>query len=145
MEYPKDKKKFIKEFANRTIENYTYIKSREGAPDFSVTQLINSFLGLIVFPSEGIENYELLSELRKKKLDQINWLEFEYVAHPEIEENTPQEFGDFIRFLRHGIAHGLLDFETEGETKEISAILIRNDERRYKGMKVRIRIEQIDK
>ncbi len=54
MEY----RNFDMDFAKRTWENLVYIRERscEGVGVYEVTQLINSFLGLIVFPFESAKN-----------------------------------------------------------------------------------------
>ena len=58
---------FTKDFVERTLENLKYIEEaeKEGRSTYEVTQLINSFLGLIVFPQEQDEE-----KIRKVEIDQ---------------------------------------------------------------------------
>lgn len=46
---------FTRDFAERTLKNLDYIETSEkkGENTYEITQLINSFLGLIVFPQEN--------------------------------------------------------------------------------------------
>ena len=88
MEY----KDVLADFARRTLENLSRIRALEqeqrdaGIPlerlsAFSVTQQVNSFLGLVVFPKEGYED-----DIPEKTLEQLvldGW------PSPEITRPTP--------------------------------------------------------
>ena len=48
----------IQDFAKRTLENYKNYYGR-----FDVTQLINSMIGLLVFPKEGFEKLNITDDM----------------------------------------------------------------------------------
>ena len=65
---------FTKDFVERTLENLKYIEEaeKEGRSTYEVTQLINSFLGLIVFPQEQDEEKIRKVEIEQKIIDDLS-------------------------------------------------------------------------
>lgn len=75
-----------------------------------VTHLINSLLGLIVLPKEKVLNE--LQQLHVTPTGIPDWrAAFRLV---QAEEEPPTELRPFIDGLRNSVAHGSLDFETDG-------------------------------
>lgn len=108
-------KDFVKEFAEKTRKNLDFIEKNQ--PDFKITQLVNSCLGLIAFP-------------RKKCFDQIPKTQLDNLTSqgwpiPENEGGFPpaRNLKDLIRHLRNGITHGNLEFYDDAKN-EIESILV---------------------
>jgi len=111
---------FIKCFIERTREN---LNNYQG--NFEVTQLINSLLGLFVFPAEKYFH----NNVKKEYKQQIEKLLNEY----EISLNTlPQsisqiELYDYFRKLRNGIAHAHIKLmSSNSDNYEIDKLKIWN-------------------
>ena len=102
-----DENHLVKDFAFRTQENLRSVKNLENSPDyrfFEVTQLINSMLGLLVFPKEAfITKFpnKLLSELEKEGWPRIVLLEGDAPYN---------DLRTLINYLRNAIAHFNLKF-----------------------------------
>lgn len=113
-----DKNKIVRDFAIRTQKNLEFINNKAGQESdaaleprtvFETTQLINSMLGLIVFP---IEHYA----------DKNGKLNFGNVQLSNLEMTTTiadskiQTFEGLLRNLRNGITHYNIRFlEDKGE------------------------------
>ena len=102
-----DENHLVKDFALRTQENLRLVKKLENNPDyrfFEVTQLINSMLGLLVFPKVAFINKfpnKLLSELEKEGWPRIVLLEGDAPCN---------DLQALINYLRNAIAHFNLKF-----------------------------------
>lgn len=100
----------VKDFANRTNHNLEVIKDckHKGIEVYEVTQLINSMLGLLIFPKE---NY--IKSIPKKTTEE---LKSEGWVIPEVVGNFPQvqDLQQLIRYLRNAIAHCNLNFLDDG-------------------------------
>ncbi len=57
--------KFVRDFADRTRKNLDFIEANQ--PDFEITQLVNSCLGLITFPRQVC--FDNIPETPLNKLD----------------------------------------------------------------------------
>lgn len=105
-------------FARRTIKNLDFIKNSAGQSDVHlVTQVINSLLGLLVFPYEDEENP--LSEVLPKAAftsSQLSDVRDKLVSLLPIPSLKVEMFGrckdvsDFFRRLRNAIAHKYIVF-----------------------------------
>ena len=103
------------------MANLEFIETHaSNAGPFEVTQLINSFLGALAHPWE-----QLKTDLNSMPIE-------EAIAHgwPELRterssDRQPVTLGDVIRLLRNGIAHGNIDFHSDG-TGRIAALRIEN-------------------
>ncbi|HVT28665.1 MAG TPA: HEPN family nuclease, partial [Lacipirellulaceae bacterium] len=86
------------------------VKDEPHADIFEVTQLINSMLGLLVFPKEHFAEEEIpdtpLDELRAQ-----GW------PIPVMKGSPPraQNLRELVRCLRNGIAHFHVDFTSDGQ------------------------------
>lgn len=120
MEY----KDVIRDFALRTKRNLEFIEKEvsignTNADVYETTQLINSLLGLIVFPRE-----EYMSRIRRIPLQELvndGW------AVPRVIGQYPQakDLRDLIYKLRHAVSHFNLEFISNIES-QISGIKVWN-------------------
>ncbi len=96
----------VKDFATRTQHNLRIITDcqRSGNEAYEVTQLINSMLGLLVFPQQRY--YERLPSLTMSRLRELGWPE--PILKGDIGEL--EDLRELFRYLRNGIAHFNLDF-----------------------------------
>jgi hypothetical protein len=127
MEY--DKNYLVKVFANRTRKNLDFIKVNQ--PEFEITQLINSCLGLLVFPRKACRD-----RIPKTSLDDLasnGW------PIPCVETGFQQaaHLRELIVHLRNGIAHGHLKFYPD-ENNEIEHLRIRD-----KKWQVKMKVEDL--
>ncbi len=102
-------KHLLRDFAERTFKNLEMLEKYYGPDDrYEVTQLVNSLLGLVVFPKEKALQYiptDLLSDLKAK-----GWPTFDVRA-----DNTGcDNLRKLIENLRHGTAHDNITFEDSG-------------------------------
>jgi hypothetical protein len=121
----------IRDFALRTKKNLEYIETKASEDNsnpevYEVTQLINSLLGLIVFPRE-----EYMSRLPQTPLSDLvdqGW------AVPRIVGDYPQvkTLRELIDYIRHAISHFNIEFIPNSERK-ITGIILWN--REYRGGK----------
>ena len=111
----------LRDVMRRTMFNLRLIEEQatKGGP-YEVTQLVNSFLGALAHPWEKFK-VELaaisLSESVARGWPQI---------HKEFStDKDPENLGDLLRLLRHGIAHGNIEFLPD-ECNKIEEIKIWN-------------------
>ena len=112
MEYSKELG-FTKDFVERTLANLEIIENyaKDVKDAYEITQLINSLLGLIVFPKERDECMDL------------NCLQ-KYV---KISSDKKLSNKDLLRNLRHAISHSHIFFESLKHTKsESSTVKLRH-------------------
>lgn len=99
-------KDFVKDFALRTYDNFCIIENqhREGNDKaYEVTQLINSFIGLLIFPQQ-----KYYKELKCQPFpNEIIQQKFED-AIKESQYTDEISFHNLIRHLRNSIAHNRL-------------------------------------
>jgi HEPN pEK499 p136 len=100
-------------FAIRTKKNLHYIASafEQNADVHVVTQLVNSLLGLVVFPWER----RLVEHLRSMRLDHLatkGWPTWNSTL------GTCDTLGQMIRYIRNGIAHGNICFSSDNRKIE---------------------------
>lgn len=102
--------KVVRDFAERTLHNLRFIDKqyelfRDGKQPtevYEVTQLINSMLGLLVFPKETFWNH-----LKPIKFDKIPNCPFKQ------HRNAP-DLRELIRLIRNGFSHFNLDIKADG-------------------------------
>jgi len=112
----------VLDFAHRTRKNLEYIESCSRDADslvYEFTQLINSLLGLLVFPKEKF--WESLPETPLTDLVAKGWPDIKPVQGKLEEDNLRQ----LMRALRNGIAHFNLEFMTNKQN-ELSGVRIWN-------------------
>ena len=109
-------------FANRTRKNLLYITTAfaDGADVHVITQLVNSLLGIIVFPWER-DFLDTIGHITLDSLTQKGW------PHWQISEGTSTTLGQLLHRLRNGTAHGQIAFSSESRYLADVTITIRND------------------
>lgn len=103
----------VRSFAARTRKNLEYIEKQQelGEDVFEVTQLINSLLGLLVFPREIF--IDALPDMTLIEAEAKGWPKIEFIeGHIE-----PQNIKSLVRFLRNGIAHFNIEFIANDENQ----------------------------
>ena len=111
---------FIKDFVVRTNRNLEYIeeKKENGDEVYEVTQLVNSFLGLIVFPKEKAgEQIRRISDIQTI----IDDIEFEVRRNTYSYKRRDINLKNFLYHIRNAIAHGGVEFFHD-ESNEIHSI-----------------------
>ena len=120
MNYHED---LVADFARRTRENLeTLRKVQEVHRDwsvFEVTQLINSMLGLLVFPQQ--QYFDRIPETAMPVLVEQGW------PVPRVTGNYPQanDLRTLVRYLRNAISHFNIEF-LERKGGEITGIRVWN-------------------
>ena len=154
---------FIKEFADRTIENLQIVERFSFEPEKKeVTQLINSLLGLLVVPSERYKEDSSEKEREEntlrasapemyrniKKL--ITQLKSEKKLYNDYGFSKKYPVCDFIHHLRNAVCHSgnkTLIFTPIEENKKIETVIFydtyTNDSGRKYEFCVELTIEQI--
>ncbi len=111
----------VREFAMRTRKNLEVMEQleREGWEVYEVTQLVNSMLGLLVFPQQ-----EYVREIPRTPITE---LEKQGWPIPCVRGDYKQvkDLNQLIRYLRNAIAHFNVKFERD-EQNEISVIRVWN-------------------
>jgi hypothetical protein len=117
----------IRDFAWRTRKNLETIDRlhAEGQETYEVTQLVNSTLGLIVFPEQEWFNHIPTTPL--EQLRREDW------PIPRVVGSFPQvtDFQQLMRYLRNAIAHFNIRFIGDGR-KEIHLLSVWNTDPRTK-------------
>lgn len=130
----------IADFAERTVANLQHIdrlnetEAQSGVPVtergvFPATQLVNSLLGLVVFPKEGYDQH--LEDVTLAALVDRGWpvLQVEYPAPACTKKGIHREctnLKELVRVLRNGISHFNFTFQVDPHGCEISAVRIAN-------------------
>jgi hypothetical protein len=102
--------------AHRTLKNLDFIKNAYAADVHPVTQVINSLLGLLVFPVEKEKSF--FEKLEHEKLDSLDPAAIQAALITRF--STPslvvtkfgncKDFGKFFERLRNAISHRRLRF-----------------------------------
>ncbi len=110
----------VHDFARRTLANLNSIERlacEDGDKYFEVTQLINSAIGLLIFPKEA--DYNSVPET--KLCDLPTKVNLPKILHGKLpEENLRQ----LVRYLRNGFAHYNVEFVNDNNI--IKGVYIRN-------------------
>ena len=98
-----DEHDIVREFIIRSRSNLEFLKP----PQYEVTQLINSAIGLLIIPKETyykeIQDDMIPSEI----LYEVKQCIFPYTY------GEPQNLQNIVKHMRNGIAHGKISFEAE--------------------------------
>ena len=96
----------IRDFAIRTKKNLAIIEQlhKNGKEAYETTQLVNSCLGLLVFPQQHF--IERIPETPMEQLIQEGWPEPQVTGQFKQVDNLKQ----LIRYLRNAIAHFNIEF-----------------------------------
>ncbi len=125
MELPKDEIDSALEFIRRTKGNLEFIefaaeedekKGKTNARVWEVTQLVNSTLGLIIFPSDA-----LLDSITTPLHRLPEWPDIKVVRGSPAKDTLHQ----LVKGLRNGLAHHNVEF-INGKDKKISRLRIWN-------------------
>jgi HEPN pEK499 p136 len=96
----------VHDFAERTKKNLDAVERllAQGVEVYETTQLINSMLGLLVFPREEFVNR--IPRTPFPELKRAGWPE------PKVRSGFPQvqDLQELVRYLRNAIAHFNLEF-----------------------------------
>jgi len=118
----------VVDFAKRTAKNLETLRQlKQSQPDaeiYEVTQLINSMLGLLVFPKEKDFKFPCIGF---KKLEASGWV----IPQPEIGHQV-KNLSEFIRYLRNAIAHCNLEF-LSGSDNQICGLRVWNKDMNNNG------------
>lgn len=130
---------FTKDFATITLENLYYIETAEknGENTYEVTQLINSFLGLIVFPQEQNEERVGRVSIDPKIIDDLRLgvTENTYTGrHAEV------NLQNLIYHFRNAISHGHVEPQADKD-KEIFGLEFYDCNSYKKKEEFRIKVE----
>ena len=134
----------VRDFAHRTRDNLEVLRNLQKIkPDvevYEVTQLINSMLGLLVFPQQRY--FDHIPKTPLGELASQGW------PIPKVEGNYPQvkDLLELFRYLRNSITHCNLEFLSD-EREQISGLCVWNTNPRNgrTTWKARLTIEDIEK
>jgi hypothetical protein len=113
----------VKDFALRTLKNLNALRdiqrNQPSVEVYEITQLINSMLGLLVFPQQRYVNN--IPKVPLAELANRDW------PIPEVVGNYPQvkNLNQLLRYLRNAIAHFNLEFISD-ENKNIEGLRVWN-------------------
>lgn len=111
----------IKDFAKRTKKNLEIIENlrKNGMEAYETTQLVNSCLGLLVFPQQHF--LARIPEIPIEQLVQEGW------SVPQVTGKFHQvaNLRELVRYLRNAIAHFNIKFICDSEN-QISHLLVWN-------------------
>jgi hypothetical protein len=117
-------KEVIQDFARRTRKNLEVLDQlhAEGREVYEVTQLVNSTLGLLVFPQQ-----EYVDQIPRTPLDELSrdgW------PIPKVKGQFEQvrDLNQLIRYLRNAITHFNIKFIGDGQN-EIEVLRVWNEDR----------------
>lgn len=109
---------FIKDFADRTMENLKIIEDislkKENESGFEITQLINSMIGLLIFPQQKYFN-------QLKKFDSNDEI-IEIFKNAKEENGENKNFAIMLRHMRNSISHNNLKIHPNALQKSITEI-----------------------
>lgn len=95
---------FFKEFVQRTRYNYEVLVRGE---QYNITALVNSIIGLLIFPKEIKVDIHSNSDLEQVLLEMVGYL----IPPYDTEENKKCE--KIVQHMRNAVAHANILFEGE--------------------------------
>lgn len=105
----------VREVMDRTKSNLKFIENNKGDYDvFEVTQLVNSLLGLLVYPKE--EQYNRIPQDSMQKAMEDDWPRSACKA----KEGAADHLRDLVRRMRNAVVH--FGIELKGEEEEIAHV-----------------------
>jgi hypothetical protein len=128
----------IRDFARRTRKNLAVIDRlhAEGHEVYEVTQLVNSTLGLLVFPQQ--EYVAQIPPTLLAELERDGW------PIPKVKGRFHQvkDLNQLIRYLRNAIAHFNIRFIGDGQN-EISFLQVWNEDRGKKTWEAELSVSDL--
>ena len=101
----------VLDIMRRSMANLAFVEAHAGpAGPYEVTQLINTFLGALAHPFEAMRD-----ELMALPLTDAARLGWPTISKERPSDSDPSSLGDLIRLMRNGMAHGNLDYLSEGK------------------------------
>jgi len=98
----------VKDFARRTLHNLRFIEGNKTQPDvYEVTQLINSMLGLLVFPKE--EFWDTILPIPLKDIPSFQKIHVRCDTYKE----KCNDLKTLIRHMRNSISHFRIEFRDD--------------------------------
>jgi hypothetical protein len=95
----------------RSMANLAFVEAHAGpAGPHEVTQLINTFLGALAHPFEAMRD-----DLMALPLTDAAGLGWPTINKERPSDSEPASLGDLIRLMRNSMAHGNLDFLSDGK------------------------------
>ena len=128
------------DFARRTKMNLEYIeekvKSEPNNELFEVTQLVNSLLGLLVFPFEKYRRK--IPDKSLKQLEEMGWIA------PRIIGSFPQvpNLHTLIRYLRNAVSHFNIKFVAD-KNNVIDGVHVWNEYEKKTTWKAEMKIHEL--
>jgi hypothetical protein len=103
---------------------------------FEVTQLINSLLGLLVFPQQ--QYMQSIERIPLEELVQAGW------PIPQVDGYCPQvdDLNQLVRYLRNSVSHFNISFLTDREN-QIAGLIVWNEFRDRTTWRARLTIENL--
>ncbi len=137
-----DHERLLADFASRTLHNLELIrkfhKTQPKRKAYEVTQLINSMLGLLVFPKE-----QYLDDIPDKTLEE---LKAEGWPIPEVRPgyNQAKTLKQLLRFMRNGITHFNVEFLPDHNNEIVGIVIWNNRPNGTTNWKAELPLEQIE-
>ena len=129
----------VRDFIERTRKNLEYIETRvQSDPEaevYEVTQLVNSLLGLIIFPKE--QYFEHIPQDSLEELQKMGWV------IPKVSGQFAQvsDLRQLMCYLRNSIAHSNLELISDGYT--LTGIRLWNCRDHRKNWEVKMTIREL--
>jgi hypothetical protein len=123
-----DYQHIVRDFVERTRINLAHIEEvlSEGEEVYKVTQLVNSLLGLLVFPEQHY--FHQIPKTPLHELEKQGWPRINVVG----EYPPATDLRELMRYLRNSIAHFNMRF-LKDERAEISGLRVWNENPYIKG------------
>ena len=111
----------VRDFARRTHKNLEFVELHKADPEieiYEVTQLINSLLGLVVFPQQ--KYVDRIPPTPLAELEAQGWPSIKMAQGTSFTETL----ADFVRHLRNSIAHLHIKFLADDATQTVRGIRV---------------------
>lgn len=132
----------VKDFAERTLINLDHMQKQQqaGFPVFEVTQLVNSLLGLLVFPRENwINKIPMISIV---DLVDDGWPKLEILSQDQGSVEC-KDLKQLTRYLRNAISHCNVKF-VPGNDNYIDGLELWNVSRGKENWRIRLSIPDLE-
>lgn len=125
----------VRGFFNRTKTNLDDYRLNDDSKEFSVTQTINSLLGLLVFVHEknsfietiASEDFEAYFNKLKDKCNYIN----NYMKKDKPTEPEDKNIFNFLRHLRNALAQGTIELKPDTNGEDIKKIAFKDKHKNH--------------
>jgi hypothetical protein len=131
----------VEDFARRTRSNLEALQSlrRSGVEVYEVTALVNSMLGLLVFPQQSY--VDCLPEVLLEELASEGW------PIPQVQGGYPQvaNLRELVRYLRNAVSHFNVEFYSDN-AGQLAGLTMWNTAPRSKKVtwKVRLTVNELE-